>query len=239
MAMRLKAIPYKPIAVVAAMRVELAPLLRGVRALRVDGVELFELAEAVIGIGGIGAKFARHAAEVVNKYARPNVLLSAGIAGAVSGTLSIGDVCQVREVVDAATGLRYSTTGGDWVLVTAQDVIDADRKHELRTTFGADLVDMEAAAVAQVARGHSVEFACLKSIFDDAESAMPPLGRFIDAHGRFATGRFLIYVGLHTRWWSALRKFKENSELAAANLSGAVTHLTRQYCSSMGNALSR
>ncbi len=233
------AMSYKPIAVVAAMRSELAPLLRNTHPLRVEGIELFELNEAVIAVGGIGTKFAHRAAEVVVKYTRPNLLLSAGSAGAVSQRLKVGDVCQIREVVDVATEMRYFTTGGDWVLATAEGVSDIGGKHELRTKFGADVVDMEASAVAQVAKGRGLEFACLKSIFDDAEFTMPPLGRFINARGRFATGRFLIYTALHPRWWGDLPKLKKNSEIAAGNLCGAVAHLTQQYCSSTGNALSR
>ncbi len=56
---------HKPVAIVAAMRVELAPLLGKRQPQQVDGVELFELPDAVVAIGGIGEKCARHAAEVV------------------------------------------------------------------------------------------------------------------------------------------------------------------------------
>ena len=118
----------------------------------------------------------------------------------------------------------YPTTGGDWVLVTSQDVSDAAEKHELLTKFGADVVDMEAAAVAQVAKERGLEFAAIKSISDDAEFDMPPLNRFID-NGKFDTRRFLIYVALHPRWWRALGKIKKNSEIATEKLCEEVRHL--------------
>ncbi len=59
----------------------------------------------------------------------------------------------VREVVDAATGDRFVTRGGDGVLVTSQlHQRCEDDKRRLRSEFGADVVDMEAAVVAAVAR---------------------------------------------------------------------------------------
>jgi adenosylhomocysteine nucleosidase len=215
----------KPVAIVAAMPVEVAPLLDGVQPEQISGVDLFDLSGAVVAVGGIGEKFARRTAEVAIDYARPKLVLSAGIVGAISPKLKVGDVGRIREVVDVATGVRYpSTDGGDWVLATSQDVSDSAEKHELLTKYGADVVDMEAAAVAQVAKERGLEFAAIKSISDDAEFDMPPLNRFID-EGKFDTRRFLIYVALHPRWWGALGRIKKNSEIATRNLCDAVAHL--------------
>ncbi len=109
----------KPIAIVVAMRVELAPLLGKTGSHNVDGVELFELQQAMVAVGGIGEKRARHAAEVVIEHAQPKLLVSAGMAGAISPQLKVGDVGRIREVVDVATGDRYPTRGGEWVLATS------------------------------------------------------------------------------------------------------------------------
>jgi nucleoside phosphorylase len=229
--------PPKAIAIVAAMPVELAPLLGKTKSQVVDGVELFELPQAIVAVGGIGEKYARRAAEVVIEQARPRLLISAGIAGAISPKLKVGDVGRIREVVDVATGERYPTPGGDWVLATSQDVSDAAEKHGLLTKFGADVVDMEGAAEAQVARERGITFAAVKAISDDAAFEMPPLNQFID-RGRFDTRRFLIYIALHPRWWGTLSKIKKNSELATANLCDAVQHLISEYTSSMEKAAS-
>jgi len=215
----------KPIAVVVAMPVEIAPLLDGIKPETVNGVDLFDLPNAVIAVGGIGEKFARRAAEVAIDHAQPRLLLSAGIVGAISPKLKVGDVGRIRQVVDVADGTIYpSTTGGDWVLATSQDVSDAAEKQQLLTKFGADVVDMEGAAVAQVAKERGLEFAAIKSISDDAEFEMPPLNRFID-NGKFDTRRFLIYVALHPRWWGTLGKIKKNSEIATEKLCEEVKHL--------------
>jgi len=212
---------------------ELAPLLGKTQSQQVDGVDLFELPEAMVAIGGIGEKHARRAAEVVIEQAQPTLLVSAGIAGAISPCLKVGDVGRIREVVDVATGERYLTGGGDWVLATSQDVSDAGEKQGLLTKYGADVVDMEGAAVAQVSRERGVEFAAVKAISDDATFEMPPLNRFID-DGKFDTRRFLVYVALHPRWWGTLGKIKKNSEIATANLCEAVGNLVEQYSGSIG-----
>lgn len=216
---------HKPVAIVAAMPVELAPLIGSLQPQQVEGVDLFELPEALVAVGGIGEKFARRAAEVAVEYTQPELLLSAGIVGAISSKLKVGDVGRIREVVDVATGEIYPVSGdGEWVLATSQDVSDAAEKHQLLTKFGADVVDMEAAAVAQVAKERGLKFAAIKSISDDAEFDMPPLNRFIE-NGKFDTRRFLIYVALHPRWWGTLGRIKKNSEIATQNLCEAVKHL--------------
>ncbi len=68
-------------------------------------------------------------------------------------------------MVDVATGERYPARGGEWVLATSQDVSGVAEKRALLTKYGADVVDMEGAAVAQVAREHGLEFAAVKADF--------------------------------------------------------------------------
>ena len=89
------------------MPVEVAPLIGSLQPQQVDGVDLFALPNALIAVGGIGQKFARRAAEVAIEVAQPKLLVSAGMVGAISPGLKVGDVGRVREVVDVATGARY------------------------------------------------------------------------------------------------------------------------------------
>ncbi len=219
--------PRKPVAIVVAMRVEVAPLLAKMKMqpLQVDGVELFELPEAMVAVGGIGEKRARHAAEVVIEHAQPKLLISAGMAGALSPNLKVGDVGRMREVVDVATGERYPARGGEWVLATSPGISDVGEKRALMVRYAVDAVDMEGAAVAQVAKERGLEFAAVKAISDDSAFSMPPLTRFIDGNGRFETRQFLVYVALHPKWWATLAKIRKNSKLASANLCRELQHL--------------
>ena len=145
--------PHKPSAVIAAMPIELAPLIGNLASRQVNGVDLFDLPNALVAVGGIGEKFARRAAEIAIQDAHPNRLISAGVVGAISPMLKVGDVGRIREVVDVATGTRYPCcSGGNWVLATSREVSDASEKQELRTKYGAEVVDMEGAAVARSRR---------------------------------------------------------------------------------------
>jgi adenosylhomocysteine nucleosidase len=220
---------HKPVAIVAAMRTELAPLLRGIPVKRVNGVELFELQNAVVAIGGIGRSAGVRAAEVAIAEAQPQILVAAGIAGAVSPRLKVGEVAQAREVVDAENGDRYAAQGGDWLVATAPCISDAVGKKALWEQFGADVVDMEGAAVASVAKRHGIKFAAVKAVSDQADFPMPPLMRFLGPAGNFVTGRFLVYLMLHPRWWGPVMKLSSNSRRASMNLSRELGHLIEQY----------
>ena len=118
------------------MRLELSPLLRGARVRRLDRVEFFELETAVVAVGGIGRDAARNAAEaVVAKYA-PKVMVSAGIAGALSPVLKVGDVIYAREVVDANFGARFCSSGGEAVIATVSSVSGPAEKANAGGTLG-------------------------------------------------------------------------------------------------------
>ena len=217
--------PHKPVGVVAAMPIEMAPLVGKRQSRQVNGVSLFDLDRAVVAVGGIGEKCARRAAEAAVDDAGPKLLVSAGIAGAISPQLKVGDVLQIREVVDVATGVRYPASGGEGMLATSQDVSDALEKCQLLAKYGADVVDMEGAAVAQVATERGLKFAAVKAISDDVSFKMPPLMRFIDEHGRFHNGQFLLYVALRPKWWPVLGRIRANTAVATANLCRAVENL--------------
>lgn len=220
--------PRKSIAVVAAMQRELDPLLAGVRRTQSNGVEFFELENAVVAVGGIGRGPARKAAETAIANYRPSLVVSAGIAGALSAALKVGDVVHAREVVDADSAARFVASDGESVVATTASVSGPAEKRMIAERWKADVIDMEAAEVAAVAQGHRIEFAAVKAISDELDFVMPPVGRFVDSSGKFETVRFAAYVAVRPRWWSAVRQLNANSRLAAMNLTEAVRHLIDQ-----------
>ena len=218
----------KSVAIVAAMRREVAPLLRGIRPRQTDGVEFFELESAVIAIGGIGRQAAARAAEVVVAKYDPGVIVSAGIAGALTPTLKVGDVVHAREVVDADSDRRFTPAEGTAVILTVSSVSGLGEKRIAAERWKADVVDMEAAAVAAVAQKRGIEFAAIKAISDEVDFVMPPVDEFVDQAGRFQTLRFATYIAVRPKWWRAVKQLNSNSRLAAVKLSETLKHLIDQ-----------
>ncbi len=219
----------KAVAIVAAMRSELGPLLGGAKKRKVDGVELYELPSALVAIGGIGRSAGTRAAELVVREADPAILVSAGLAGALTPSLQPGDVVRPREVVDEATGERYETIGGDAVLVSALRVAGSKGKQRLAASYSASAVDMEAAAVARIAKRHGLPFAAVKAISDELEFPMPPVSGFVTPLGQFRAAAFAGYVAVRPKWWLPTLRLALNSTRASRNLSAALQHLIQEY----------
>ncbi len=218
----------KPVAIVAAMRHELGPLERHAKLRKRDGIYLYELPSALLAVGGIGRDRAQRAAELAVREANPKLLVSAGIAGALTPGLKPGDVLHVRDVVDEATGEHYSTLGGDAVLVTSSRVAGIQGKRRLASRFAASVVDMEGAAVARVAKQQGIRFAAVKAISDELDFPMPPLGQFVDAGGQFHVLAFAGFVAVRPKWWGPAVRLASNTQLAVRNLAEALNHLIQQ-----------
>lgn len=215
------------------MRRELAPLLRGHRAIRVDGVLLFDMGNAVVAVGGIGRWAAGRAAEALVQYASPEILVSAGIAGALRGELQVGDVVTAQEVIDVESGTEYATSGGMGILATVSAITNSKQKPLLHSRYSADVVDMEAAAVAKVARKYGRKFAAVKAVSDELGFVMPPLDQFVDADCNFGKAKFTAFLATHPQWWLPVVKLSRNARTASLSLSHAIEHLMGQYATSV------
>ena len=228
------------IAIIVAMERELSPLVRGWKrnTLDCDGRKLsvFESDDAkdqemVAVAGGIGCKNAEQAARAVCAQYHPEMLVSAGLAGALIRSLKVGSIVTPNVIVDAATGIEYrcATGGGSiggGVLVSASEVAGAESKQKLVEQFHALIVDMEAAGVAKVAQQSGLGFRCVKAISDEADFVMPPLSRFVGAEGRFQTGKFAAWVAVRPHYWAKVAALARNSRRATEALCGWLANVS-------------
>ena len=81
------------------------------------------------------------------------------------------------------------------MLVSFGSVASPEQKAKLRDSFGAQAVDMEAAAVARAAEARGAEFAVVKVISDEFDFSFPSMERFVDANGQFLAERFAWFTG--------------------------------------------
>ena len=206
------------IGIVAALEREVRPLIRKWRASEKewDGrrFRFFEKNDAVLICGGMGAEGARRATEAMIAVYAPPMIHSAGFAGALDAKLKVGDVVEPRRVVNAGDGSSISLEQGEGVLVSFASVASPEQKVKLREAFAAQVVDMEAAAVARAAELRGVGFAAVKVISDDSEFVFPGLERFVDSSGQFLEARFMLFVALRPWLWPQVARLARNSRLA-------------------------
>lgn len=188
----------------------------------------FENGDAVLVCAGIGREAARQASEAAVALYRPELLISAGFAGALSPGLAAGEWVLPAVVIDARDGSRFETdihktslektAARNLVLVSADDVADPERKAVLFRTYSAYAVDMEAAAVAQVAREHRLQFLAVKAVSDESKFEMPPVERFVRADGELDVWGLAGYAGPRFWLWPRLLTLARNSSLASEAL---------------------
>jgi len=197
--------------------------------------ELFDNARAVLVCAGIGRSPARAGAEALLADAPVGLLISAGYAGALVSGIAAGAAFVPAEVVDAESGARYKTRGGNGVLLSAGQVLGKEEKAEMALRHGAQAVDMEAAAVAEVARERDIAFHAIKAISDEKDFDLPPMGKFVDERGRFQTGRFVLHTAVRPAGWAAAGQLAAKAARASRTLCDLLMEMVRAETTAIGN----
>ncbi len=124
---------------------------------------------AVVVVSGVGRANAARAAEALAARHSLTGLISAGFAGALAPELRVGDLVVDTEVPQwGALAGRMGAVAGR-IQTVDHVVCTATERRELAARTGAIAVDMESAAVAEVARRRGLPYAAVRSITDSAE----------------------------------------------------------------------
>ncbi len=210
------------IAMVAALEREVRPLVKDWQVSQKEHAgrtfRFFEKGDAVLVCGGIGVEAARRAAEAVIALYAPAVVYSAGFAGALDPALRVADVVRPQRVIDVGDGSSVSLNRGEGTLVTFGSVASAAQKAKLRESYGAQAVDMEAAAVARAAQARGLGFEVAKVISDEIGFTFPSIERFVDSDGQFLEARFALFAGLRPWLWMKVIGLARNSNRASRAL---------------------
>ena len=207
------------VAIVAAMPREVSGLVKGWRREAAKSVHVFESERAIVVCAGMGGDRAMIAAGEALSRGPVSKIISAGFAGALHDGLKVGQVARPGVVIDARTGERFSAEEGDGVLVTSGSVADVREKSRLRGSYGADIVDMEAAAVARVATARGVGFLAVKAVSDESDFELPELGRFATTSGQFRTAAFAFFLMMRPPLWGRAMRLASGSNLAMRALT--------------------
>jgi adenosylhomocysteine nucleosidase len=215
------------IAIIAALPREIAGLVRGVRPdaqLLKRGIYLHRLPQAIVVAAGMGTERATLALEAARQSAPIKTIISTGLAGACDARLKAGAVAEADVVIDARTGERFSTNGGEgsFALVTTDTIAGIHEKARLAAAYGAAMVDMEASALARLALAHGLAFRAIKGISDAHDFELASLSRFAGRNGSFRTGAFALHTALRPHHWRKAMRLGQASTQALSALHQAL-----------------
>jgi adenosylhomocysteine nucleosidase len=219
------------IAIVGALHRELHPLVKAWPRTVVEhegrSFTFYQGNYAVVVCGGIGAEAARRAAEAVIVRYSPEIVLSAGIAGALVPDLPVGETIFPTLVIDAQDGSRHQTAIqnspvaktplGRTILVSSPQIASSADKQQLAKSYGAHAVDMEGAAVARAAMTHQLPFVAIKSISDEYDFELPAMSQFV-RDGQFQERRFALHIAVRPWMWLRTLRLARNAQTASENL---------------------
>jgi adenosylhomocysteine nucleosidase len=219
------------IGIISAMEREVAAFVSGWRSVRIQQkpfvMRIDRSGETAYVASGIGRDPGIAASEALVAEFKPDVLVSAGFAGALIAERKVGDEVLVGTVVDGTTGESFRTeSSSDRRIVSSGFIANRNAKLELHSRYDAEAVDMEGAAVGTVAKRHGIPFYAVKTISDELDFPMLPFGSFVDEQGRFRIAGFLAHVSLQPTHWLGLIRMGRNSRKAAAKLCSELEHLT-------------
>ena len=218
---------------IAALAGELKPLVRGWIASEYDRGTAYSRVqdgcEIVAVYGGMGREAAAAAFLKAMQDGRLDAVASIGWAGGLSAEVVPGTAYRMARVIDGNTGERYVTEDSPdqdtSTLVTMKRVVLRNEKRRVADDFGADLVDMEAATVARLARVHDIPFYCYKAVTDGVDESLPDMNPFIGRDGRMKMAGFVGSVVARPKYWSALMRMGKNSAAGAVALAEAIERM--------------
>ena len=214
--------PAKLNAIIAALPREVAGITRGVApdpALRREGVYLYRLPHTIVACAGMGSVRVLLAVRSALAAGTIQTLVSTGLAGGCSPGLSAGQVLEAGTTIDAQSGARFVSGHGSATLVTSHSIASIHEKQRLHASYGAAIVDMEAATVARLAQIHGVGFRAIKAVSDAHDFELSSLSRFASPHGHFRTGAFALHTALRPHTWRKTMHLGAGSQRALKALT--------------------
>jgi adenosylhomocysteine nucleosidase len=195
---------------------------------------------SLLALSGIGRVAATTAAQALVD-AGVSALMTFGMAGGLDPALKPGSVvipCELlsgdgsrfaanrawREQVAAAVSSMCAVTEGD--LLSSSHAIEtpADKAAAFSTT-GATAVDMESAAVAEIAAKHNLPFIAVRVIVDTAADVLPRAVVVASRAGRVQFARLIGGLILAPREIGALIRLARRYRIAMRSLRAIGAHL--------------
>lgn len=187
-----------------------------------------ELAAAPTGAsaitGGPGFRRATNAIRDALARSTPSLVISAGTCGALRTQYKLGDVFVISRIESGLGVFHPRALTGTQAVLRSQDRVAATQSEKAALAAqGADLVDMEAAAVAAVCQERNIPFSAIKAVSDLADEDLPlDFNRYRAPDGGFQSARIAIAGIMKIR---GLMRIQRQSRFAVEKLGEALAHL--------------
>ena len=228
-----------PIAVVTALKEEFGAVLSRAREARFRGTFVearLGTADVALCLTGDGAGNAGRAAAALCEAVRPTALLGAGVAGALSPGLAIGDVLVSRRIRDSqgdapppdarllAQALENTRVSAGTFLTVGRPVVLASLKKALAQSLddgGPAAADMESSAWARAAASRGIPYLIARAISDRADEDLPEyLGRCVGSDGAIRRSSVLLRALAQPATIPALLRMRGRVLACAEGLAG-------------------
>lgn len=174
---------------------------------------------------GMGERNARAAFAEALAATRPAWVITGGIAGGLEPTLRTGDTRYDADpdFPKLSALQRLGLLPGRCVMVARIAVTPAD-KSRLRQQSGADLVDMESAAIRDVCRANGIPSATLRTVSDTAHETLPlDFGQLVDADQQLIWWKLAGAILASPGTIPKLLRLQRSVSLAAGRLADYLT----------------
>ena len=135
-------------------------------------------------LSGVGQKNAEEAAKILIDIFTPKLICSAGYAGGLSSRLKQFNICVPEQIIresdqqalDLSKPIPQKTPPipNKLTLLTVNDVVESpEQKRTLNERTGAEIVDMETFAIADICRNREIPFSSFRIILDTVNDRIP------------------------------------------------------------------
>ena len=184
---------------------------------------------------GVGAKDCSERLELLVHKARPDFIISAGFAGAVTRELHVGDLILAENFSDAqliaqASQVLSKANARRAKLFSSTSIVDSiDERSAIAHAFGAAAVDMETGGIAAACGAHDIRLISLRAISDSPSEPFPaPMSILFDIERqRTNYGRLLAYILREPAAIPRLMHFGRAIAGARTKLTDAIVTLVR------------
>jgi adenosylhomocysteine nucleosidase len=176
--------------------------------------------DVAVLITGMGRENSRRALHEHLAQGTPSFVLTCGFAGGLDPGLRLGEVLFATEDDVLRARLLAANAKPAKFLCAERIATTVGEKDKLRRTAGADAVEMESAAYAEVCRERGIRYASVRAISDAAHDTLPlDFNRLSNPDQSLNFGKLAWELAKSPGKIPALLRLQRNSSAAAVRLA--------------------